>query len=453
MRNLISKKNDATEVIAHDVTPLTVNTDASAYTKIGWLVVLVGFCGSLLWAMFAPLDKGVPMSGTVAKEGNRKAVQHANGGTIDDILVHDGDVVQAGQVLVRMNRVNTSSQLETARAQYFTARGNEARLLAERDGLSTVAFPPALEKYKNDPRATTSVALQSALFSSRRLALQSELGAIDENIAGIKQQLTGLEESRDSKKVQLGILKEQLDNMRDLAKEGYVPRSRLLDMERTYAQVNGAISEDIGNIGRSQRQVMELTLRKTQRIQETQKDVRSQLADTQREAEGLASRLDSLEYEVGNAEVKSPVNGVVVGSNVFTRGGVIGPGVKMMEIVPSADPFVVEGQLAVNLIDRVHKGLPVELMFAAFNVNSTPHIPGIVTQVSADRTVDERTGQPYYKVRAVVSPEGVKLIAQHKLDIQPGMPVEMFVKTGERTMMSYLLKPVFDRSKTAMTEE
>jgi protease secretion system membrane fusion protein len=453
MSKLNFKKSDATEVISHDVTPLTVNTDASAYSRIGWMVVLFGFCGFLLWAMFAPLDKGVPMSGTVAKEGNRKAIQHAQGGTIEDILVHDGDVVKAGQVLVRMNKVNSTAQLETARAQYFTARSNEARLVAERDGLASIPFPQGLEKYKDDARVKATVGLQNALFSSRRLALQSELGAVDENIAGIKQQLNGLQESRESKKVQLGILKEQLDNMRDLAKDGYVPRSRLLDLERTYAQVNGAISEDIGNIGRSQRQVMELTLRKSQRIQEVQKDVRSQLADTQREAEGLASKLDSLEYEVGNAEVKSPVDGIVVGSNVFTRGGVIGPGVKMMEVVPSADPFVVEGQLAVNLIDRVHKGLPVELMFAAFNVNSTPHIPGVVTTVSADRALDERTGQPYYKVRAVVSPEGVKLIAQHKLDIQPGMPVEMFVKTGERTMMSYLLKPVFDRSKSAMTEE
>jgi protease secretion system membrane fusion protein len=453
MRNLISKKTDVTEVISHDVTPLTVNTDAGAYSRIGWFVVLFGFCGFLLWAVFAPLDKGVPMPGTVTKEGNRKSIQHATGGTIDDILVHDGDVVKAGQVLVRMNKINNNSQLEIAQTTYFAARANEARLMAERDGLGAVPFPPTLQKYKDDPRVKASVEMQNALFSSRRIGLQSELGAMDENIAGVKQQITGLQESRESKKVQLGILKEQLDNMRDLAKEGYVPRSRLLDLERTYAQINGAISEDIGNIGRAQRQVMEQTLRKVQRLQEVQKEVRSQLADVQRDSESLTSKLESLEYEVNNAEVKSPVDGTVVGSNVFTRGGVIGGGIKMMEIVPSADPFVVEGQLPVNLIDRVHRGLPVEMAFSAFNTNSTPHIPGVITQVSADRTLEERTGQPYYKVRATVSPEGVKIIAQHKMDIQPGMPVEVFVKTGERTMMSYLLKPVFDRSKSAMTEE
>jgi protease secretion system membrane fusion protein len=125
----------------------------------------------------------------------------------------------------------------------------------------------------------------------------------------------------------------------------------------------------------------------------------------------------------------------------------------MMDVVPTGDGFVVEAQLPINMIDRVHHGLPVELIFSAFNTNKTPHIPGVLTQVSADRTVDERTGNSYYKVRATVSPEGVKLIAAKHLDIQPGMPVEVFVKTGERTMMSYLLKPVFDRAKSSMSED
>ncbi|MES2351106.1 MAG: HlyD family type I secretion periplasmic adaptor subunit [Pseudomonadota bacterium] len=453
MSNLTTSKTPATEVIAHDVEPLIVQTDAGVYSKLGWLVIVIGVLGFLIWASVAPLDKGVPMPGTVAKEGNRKAVQHQNGGTIDEILVKDGDTVKAGQVLVRMNKVAATSQAETSRAQYFTSRSMEARLLAERDGLSSLTFPKALEKYKDDPRAIASFNVQNQLFSSRRLSLQNELAAVDENIAGLRLQVQGLQESRDSKKVQLGILKEQLDNMRDLAKDGYIARSRLLDVERTYAQVNGAISEDIGNVGRTQRQILELNLRRMQRIQDVQKEVRGQMADAQREAEALESRINGMDYDVANAEVKAPVDGTVVGLTVFTRGGVIGPGVHMMDIVPSGDGFVVEGQLPVNMIDRVHHGLPVELVFSAFNTNRTPHIPGILTQVSADRTVDERNGSPYYKVRATVSPEGVKMIAAKHLDIQPGMPVEVFVKTGERTLMSYLLKPVFDRSKSALSED
>lgn len=453
MANMLTKHSAPTEVIAHDVTPLEVNTDARVYSRFGWLIVLLGVGGFLLWASLAPLDKGVPMSGTVAKEGNRKTIQHLTGGTIQEILVKDGDIVKKGQVLVRMNNIQVSSQAETTRAQYITARLTEARLLAERDGAKSLTFPSSLEQFKNDPRVIAGFSLQNQLFSSRRLSLENEMGAVDENIAGLKAQISGLDESRESKKQQQAILTEQLGNMRELAKDGYVARARLLDLERTYAQINGQISEDIGNIGRSRRQVAELTLRRSQRLQDFQKEVRSSLSDTQREAEALSSRIAGQDYELANAEVKAPVDGTVVGLAVFTPGGVVGSGTKMMELVPADDELIVEGQLAVNLIDRVHVGLPVELMFSAFNVNKTPHIPGVITQVSADRSIEERSGMPYYKVRARVSPEGAKLIAQKKLAIQSGMPVEMFVKTGERTLMSYLLKPVFDRAKSALSED
>ena len=453
MANMLSKDTTPTDVISHDVTPLEVNTDARGYARFGWALILLGVGGFGLWASLAPLDKGVPMSAVVAKESNRQSIQHLSGGTIKEILARDGDVVKKGQVLVRMNNVLVSSQAETTRAQYITSRLAEARLLAERDGKKELTFPQELIAFKDDPRVVEGFALQKQLFTSRRAALDSELAAYDENIAGLKIQSQGLDESRESKKVQLAILNEQLVNLRDLAKEGYIARARLLDVERTYAQVNGAISEDIGNIGRSRRQITELTLRRMQRTQDFQKEVRTVLADTQREAEALSSRVTGQDYDLANADVKAPVDGTVVGLAVFTPGGVVGPGAKMMELVPTDDPLVVEGQLPVNLIDRVHNGMPVELIFSAFNANRTPHIPGVVTQVSADRTVEERTGVAYYKVRARVTPEGLKLIAHKKLAIQSGMPVEMFVKTGERTLMSYLLKPIYDRAKTSLSED
>ncbi|MCJ7798681.1 MAG: HlyD family secretion protein, partial [Polaromonas sp.] len=195
----------------------------------------------------------------------------------------------------------------------------------------------------------------------------------------------------------------------------------------------------------------EFRLRRLQRQQEYQKEVRTQLSETQKEADGLANRLTGLDYDLGNVLVKSPVDGTVVAMNVFTHGGVIAPGFRMMDIVPSDDPLIVDGQLPVHLIDKVHPDLRVELIFSAFNQNQTPHVPGIVTQVSADRLVDEKSGQPYYTVKAKVAPEGMALISN--LQIRPGMPVELFVKTGERTMMNYLVKPVLDHLKMAMTEE
>lgn len=432
---------------------MTVNTDTRAYSRLGWIVVLLGVGGFLLWAMLAPLDKGVPLSGTLAKESNRKAVQNQAGGTVQEILVKDGELVRAGQVLVRMNPVLARSAFELTQGQYLTARANEARLAAERDGQKKIAFPPELEQHRGEARVIAMMSLQTQLLTARQMSLQNELGALDENIAGLRLQLGGLQESRASKKAQAGFLKEQLDSVRDLAKDGYVARNRLLELERGYAQLNGAIFEDIGQLGRLQRQVAELSLRRAQRIQDYQKEVRTMLAETQKEAEALRARLAGQDFELGNVEVRAPVDGTVNGLAVFTQGGVVAPGFRMMDIVPSGDALVVEAQLPVNLVDKVHPGLKVEMMFSAFNVSRTPHIEGEVTQVSADRSVDERSGAAFYVVRVKPTPQGTRDIAQHKLAIRPGMPVDLFVRTGERTMANYLLKPLFDRVHASMSED
>ena len=446
-------KKNAVDVISHDATPLEVNTDAKAFVRIGWLIVLAGVGGFLLWALLAPLDKGVPLSGTVATESNRQAVQHQSGGIVQELLVRDGDVVKAGQVLVRMNPIQARSAVNITDTQYLSALANIARLTAERDGSGTIQFPAELEKRRAEPRVAELIGVQNQFLMSRQASLKSELAGLDAGIAGLKLQITGLQESRDSKKAQVEFLKEQLGGMRDLAKDGYVARNRLLDLERTYAQLGGAISEDIGNIGRSQRQVTELTMRRTQRVQDYQKEVRGQLSEFQKELDGQGARLQAQRFELSNVEVKAPVDGTVVGLAVFTNGGVVQPGFKMMDIVPSHAPLIVDGQLATNLVDKVHPGLPVELIFSAFNTNKTPHIDGEVTHISADRSLDERTGNPYYKVHVKVTPKGAKMIADHKMDIRSGMPVELFVKTGERTMMSYLLKPIVDRAHSALSEE
>lgn len=451
--DLVKKKNDVTDVVAHDVASKEDGASAKSYSRMGWLIVLLGVGGFLLWATLAPLDKGVPLAGTVVAESNRQAVQFQAGGTVESILVKDGDTVKAGQVLVRMNKVQAQSAMDMTRGQYLTARATEARLLAERDGLKTIVFPPELADSASDPRIAELKHLQTQLFTSRQGSLQAELSAYDENIAGLKLQIAATEDALRSKKEQLGFLNEQLAGLRDLAKEGYVARSRLLELERTYAQVNGDISQDIGQIGRSRSQVAEFMLRRSQRGQDYQKEVRSQLNDIRNEAQAQASRLTATTFEVDNTEVKSPANGTVVGLAVFTPGGVVPAGFRLMDVVPSGEPMVVEGQLAVNLIDKVYTGLPVELMFSAFNVNKTPHIPGEVIQVSADRSVDEHTGAPYYKVRVKVTPQGQQLIAKNKMDIQSGMPVDLFVKTGERTMMNYLFRPLLDRAKVSLTEE
>ncbi|SDY12729.1 HlyD family type I secretion periplasmic adaptor subunit [Nitrosomonas sp. Nm58] len=450
MKLISQKDSTATEAAVIDaVSP--VQTDETTHARFGWWIVLVGVGGFLLWATLAPLDKGVPLSGSVMVATNRKAVQHQTGGIVDDILVKEGDRVKAGQVLVKMNDIQVKALAEVTRGQLITARAVEARLIAERDNKPDIDFPPFLLSSVDDSRAIGSVALQKQLFISRNAVLKHELAALDENIAGLSAQLRGLESSRGSKEQQLQFLKEQLENMRELAREGYVPRNRVLELERTHAQLNGDMFADTGNIGRIQRQISELNLRRIQRLEEHQKEVRQQLTDVQREAEALNSRLLAQDFELANVLVKAPVDGIVVGINIFTRGGVIGPGFRIMDIVPTEDLLVIEGQVPVHLIDKVHAGLDVDFIFTAFNQNKIPRISGFVTHVSADRLIDEQTGIPYYQLKAKVTPEGMKSLTEFQ--IRAGMPVEIFVKTGERSLMNYLLKPILDRIHTSLVED
>ena len=431
--------------------PHKVKTDETVHARLGWWIVLVGVGGFVLWAFFAPLDKGVPLTGTVTVDTNRKAVQHRTGGIIDEIYVKEGDHVQAGQVLARMNDVQVRAQAEITRTQLISARTVEARLIAERDEKNTIEYPAELVVIQDDPRVRNNIITQSQLFNSRRLAMQHEMAALDENVAGLTVQLRGLEASRASKKQQLVFLKEQLDSLRELAKDGFVPRNRVLDLERTNVQLNGEISAETGEIGRIQRQIAELKQRRIQRFQENQKEVRQQLSDIQREADALKSQLIGQDFELANVLVKAPVEGFVVGVNVFTQGGVIPPGFSLMDVVPSDDPLMITGRVPVHLIDKVHPGLHVDLIFSAFNQNKTPNIPGEVLQISADRLTDERTEEPYYQLRVRVTPEGMKLLTHHQ--VRAGMPVDIFIKTGERSLMNYLFKPILDRLHASMSEE
>ena len=425
--------------------------DDTRYARLGWLLMLGGFLGFLGWAALAPLDKGVAVSGKVMVSGHRKVVQHPSGGIVERIDVRDGDKVAAGQVLIRLKETPLLGQAQSLRSQFYGSLASEARLNAERDGVASVSFPTELTALASEPEVASNLALQRQLFDSRRQALLLDQQGIDESIAGAEAQLRGVRDSQASKVLQRTALAEQLQGLRELAREGYIPRNRLLDSERVYAQVLGSISEDYGRIGQLQRQVLEMRLKIRQLAEEYQKEVRTQLADTRVRTEDLRNRLTSAEFELANSQLRAPVAGIVVGLDVFTEGGVIKPGQALMEIVPQGEPLLVEARVPVELADKVHAGLPVELMFSAFSQSTTPRVAGEVMLVSADRQVDERTDEPFYTLRAQVTEAGMSQLAG--LQIRPGMPVEAFVRTGERSMLNYLFKPLLDRTHMALVEE
>jgi protease secretion system membrane fusion protein len=260
----------------------------------------------------------------------------------------------------------------------------------------------------------------------------------------------GHEAARLAKETQSRMLREELRNQRTLADEGFFPRNRVSEQERLFAGIQGGVAEDSSSVGRTRQAIAEVRARIATRQQEFRKDIESQLSDIQRETSGLESRMRGLEFDLANTEVRAPVTGTVMGVSVHTVGGVVTAGTPVMELVPKDDPLRVEAQLPVHMVDKVRPGLPVHVLFSALNQASTPHIEGRVVQVSADALADSRQNTNYFKVVVEVTPQGMTQL-QHQ-EIRAGMPAEVFIKTGERTFMSYLLKPLLDRMNRALIE-
>lgn len=435
-----------------DGSSLDVDTDSHSPLRWGLAILLIGFGGFIYWSAFAPLDAGIPADATVHVAGNRKTIQHLEGGTIEEILVREGDRVSAGQVLLRLNRTRALAEQGVVSSQYITARAIEARLLAERDGSSSIVDDANLtERFKEDPRFIEATRAQTRLFQTRREAFHGEIAILLENQRGAEAQLKGLTQVHANRKAQVGFINRELTGVRELAKEGYLPRNRMLELERDASQLRASLSGDVVEVGRARNQIAELKLRILQRGQEYQKEVQSQLSDVQKEAAALGDRMAALDYTVRETDIRAPIDGYVQNLNVHTVGGVVGPDTLLMELVPNAHAFLVHAKVPVQAIDKTAPGLNVEITFPAFNHAKTPNIPGKVLTVSADRLTDPETKMPYYLAQVEVTPEGVPMLGSNV--IRPGMPASVLIRTGERTMLSYLLKPFLERIDKSFKEQ
>ena len=429
-----------------------IDIDDRRHSRWGLWLVFTGFGGFLLWAGLAPLDAGVVATATVNVTDARKTIQHLTGGSVRAILVREGDHVKSGQALIELDSTRAIAEQGVVSSQYVVLRSVENRLQAERDGARTVSFDPQLvTRFANDPRLISAMTLQQRLFNTRRAALLGEAGILRENILGAEEQLKGLRQIQGSRSAQVNFLKQEMVGVRSLAAEGYVTRNRLLELERNGADLNAALSQNIADIGRTRNQIAELKLRILQLEQDYQKEVQSQLSDTQKEATALADRLRALDYEVTNTVIRSPIDGVVLGLNVSTVGGVIQAGQTVMDVVPAGEPLQVDAMIPVQAIDKMIPGLPVDITFPAFNHAQTPSIPGRVMTISADRLIDESNKQPYYLAQVEVTSAGMDKLGSSM--IRPGMPATVTIKTGERNLMSYLMKPMFDRIDGAFKEQ
>jgi HlyD family type I secretion membrane fusion protein len=417
----------------------------------GAFVTLVGVGGFLLWAAFAPLDEGIVTQGVVTLEHHRQSIQHLRGGIVKEIRVRNGDPVHAGDALIRLDETQALAEMSLVKGQYLSTRATEARLLAERDRGAVLTFPEEVTREAGDPRIADFLRVQTELFETRAKSLAGEIAVARENMAGLQEQLGGLRELEQSKARQMRLYEEQLNSMRALLEKGYVARTQLFDLERMLAGVSGSRGEDLGNIARLQKNISELKLRVLNIEQQHLKDVGTQLQDVQKEAASLRERMSAAADALERMVATAPVDGYVMGLNAHTVGGVILPGQEIMSIVPLGEPFMLDVRIQPKDVDKIRAGLPAGIRLTAFNRNTTPVVQGRVTGVSPDRLQDERTGEPYYSSRVVLGEEGLAQLRD--LQIQPGMPADVIIRTGERTLLEYLCKPLLDRFARSLKEE
>lgn len=433
----------------------SVQTDERPIVRFGMLTLTIGFGGFLLWAGLAPLDEGVPGTGVVSVDSKRKTIQHLKGGIVASIEVREGARVKEGDVLLRLNDTEIKAQLDITRSQYWAVKAMEARLLAERDGRTSVTFPEAMLAASNtDVRAAEAMRAQAQLFAARRSALQSELGTMDEGISGLNEQIRGLQSIESGKKTQIDLLEKEISSLRGLVEEGFVPRNKLYELERVLADLSGTRGGDLASITRARASINEIQLRKLQRQQDFRKEVETQMTDVQRDVGSQSDRLTALTEEFERTVIKAPTDGSVVGLETHTVGGIIRPGDRIMDIVPEGDALVIEAQLPVNLIDKVHVGQLANVHFQIVLAGGRqPAIQGKLVQVSADRLTDQRSGVPYYSARIQITPEGEADLAKHRIVPQAGMQTDVVIVTGERTVLQYLLKPLMSRLVSGMKEQ
>lgn len=403
---------------------------------LGLALIAFGFFGFLLWATFAPLDEGVPASGILSVDSKRKTIAHLGGGVVREILVKEAQAVEQGDPLVLIDDTTVRGSYDAANRTYYSALATEVRLAAELAGRDRFDFPEALKR-SEDPEIIRHMRSQQEIFISRRAAKSNELKVLKENLLTAEMDALNLEQ-------QQVFINQELNSARALAAEEYLPRNQLLQLERQAMQIAAALQK-------SKRSAIEIKARIAQYSTQYNRDVAEELAATRKTLDNAKGRFVVVQDELARTVVRSPVRGHVTDLAVNTPGGVVTPGMRLMDIVPQDERLIFDTKLSTGFIDKVRPGLAVNIQL--YNFPETPQLilEGQVLSVSADAIVDKvPNAQPYYLLRVEVTPAGVAKLGARKL--QPGMQAEVMVKTGERTVLKYLLKPLLRRMNTAMRE-
>jgi HlyD family secretion protein len=416
----------------------------------GTIIALLLTAGLGGWAASTELAGAVVASGTLVVNSNVKKVQHPTGGIVAELNVHEGMLVHGGDVVVRLDDTTTRANLAIVAKGIDDMRARKARLVAERDGSETLKFPDDLMARINEPDVADALDSERKLFDLRRNARAGQKSQLQKRIGQLEEEIKGHVALQDAKADEIKLIQRELDGVRDLWDKKLVQLTRLTALEREEARLKGERAQSISASAATRGKVLETDLQIIQVDQDLSSEVAKELRDVESKIGEYTERKIAAQDQLKRIDIRAPQDGYVLQLSVHTVGGVISAGDVIMQIVPQADDLAVEAKVPPQEIDQLHIGQLAGLRFSAFNQRTTPEINGTVDRISADISSDQRTGQNYYTVRVALPKEQLAKLGEAKL--VPGMPVEMFAKTYDRTVLSYFVKPLHDQAARAFRE-
>jgi HlyD family secretion protein len=420
------------------------------YIVAGIAVVFVLTGGVGVWATTTEISGALIASGTIVVDSNVKKVQHPTGGIVGEVRAHDGDRVKAGDILVRLDDTVTRANLAIVTKGLTELNARKARLEAERDGAETITFSKDLVEQADEPEVAQALTAERKLFDLRRSARVGQKAQLGERIKQLQEETAGLNAQKTAKEKESVFIERELGGIRELFQKNLVPMTRLTALERDGTRLEGERGQLLAAAAQAKGKIAELQLQIIQIDQDLSSEVAKEMREIDSKIGEFVERKVAAMDQLKRTDIRAPQDGTVFQSTVHTVGGVIPVGESIMLIVPETDKLMVEARVNPQDIDKVQLGQTAALRFPAFNVRTTPEIIGIVNRISADITTDQRTGLSYYTIRVAMPPVQVARLGDVKF--VPGMPVEAFVQTGQRTVMSYLMKPLSDQIERAFRE-
>ncbi|THD68245.1 MAG: HlyD family type I secretion periplasmic adaptor subunit [Bradyrhizobium sp.] len=413
------------------------------------VVVLAGGLGG--WASTAEISGALIAPGAIVVESNVKKVQHPTGGVVGEVLARDGDLVKAGDVVVRLDDTVTKASLAIVTKNLDGLLARAARLQAEQQGLDKITFPASLLDRASDPDVKNVMASESKLFEVRTTGRIGQKAQLRERITQLNEEIAGLTAQEKAKDQEIALVEKELVGVTSLYDQHLVQISRLTTLQRDAARLNGERAQFVAARAQAKGKITETELQIIQVDKDLVSDVSKDLRETNDKIGEFVERKVTAEDQLRRTDIRAPQDGMVLQSTVHTVGGVITAGDTIMIIVPQSDDLQVEAKVNPQDIDKLQIGQKTLLRLSAFNQRTTPELNGVVTRVSPDVTIEQRTGQSYYTIRVSLPPVEVARLGDVRLI--PGMPVEAFVQTGDRTLLSYLIKPLNDQFMRAFREK